>query len=389
MPKDKRLLYALLVVLAVTGIWAFAPSDQKIGLNVVLLTFFGSTALTSRPSVVRLIQRRPRATVALGVGLNGLAFAILFGSVFWFQQSDTTIIVPVVLFLMVWGICIALAPLSVRSQADALEVKAMALGWARGRGGLDEAIGAVRTILVELNAFARMVGPWFALFVLVPAAVSVPLIGKDKAAIGRLVASVGAWPTLLIAAGVVIICLMIAPAVAATHWARYLASGKMPGVFSVPFKPLFGYTWRYILFFGVYLRLGRDADAWLRTQLTGLHPWVGAAVVLAVNFAAVVLASPFAMMLPRVALERTSTSLLDSMRAAKQVGRSFYLGALIILAPSFMAAWAFDVLPTNNPIVSGMLLLIWPVLLFLTYLVAMTYLTRIYLRSESAAPATS
>jgi membrane protein implicated in regulation of membrane protease activity len=89
-----------------------------------------------------------------------------------------------------------------------------------------------------------------------------------------------------------------------------------------------------------------------------------------------------------VALGSEDRSTYSALRAARGTGHGFYLGMLLILAPITLLWWLVGLAPAAQGQGLGAWLgyFVSALAVFLTLIVATTYLTRLYLRRQDATP---
>jgi hypothetical protein len=241
----------------------------------------------------------------------------------------------------------------------------------------DDASIAFRLLIHERWALARTAGPSFVLFCLLPLTF-VGIKNWNPSTTGQ--AQIALW--LLVGFLVALFCL---PLIGAIRWARYLVKGEIPSLIAIPWKPFWGVLWR-LFFVGFILRFVNGSEPWLQSQLPQAPHWAVSAIAAASTLAVLVLASPRGVIFIMVAVEAKDRSLMSALRAAHSVGRRFYLGMLLILAPQAVLAWLQNFLP-EAPASKAFTLVDWTeyaswgFVLFLTIIAATTYLARIYIRS--------
>jgi len=377
MLKNSYVRMGLLLALALVAASIFTPPEQKISVVSAVALMFAAIFAAQWPPITSLILRRPQQTLAVGIGLTVVGLLAIPAVVLWFPEREKLLAtgahLPVVL-----GVTIAVLPRSLKATArfkaatpDQAEVAARQPFRPAG-----EAADALGMLSRERAALVRIVGPWTMLFCLLPLAFVdmtfwKPVIEKHLAF---------AALSLL---GVLLLMLSL-PLVAAIQWARHLATGRTPRPFDVPFGALWGVFWR-LFFTGAILRVIDAASPWLKDHLPSAAPWVVDGLSGLVTLLVLVLASPFAMVFVAVALAAKDKSITTAMQAARSVGRRFYLGMLLILAPIIVLSWLEDLAPkaSDLSVAQWAIYFGWALALFATVIVATTYLTRIYLRSPA------
>ncbi|MGH6957896.1 MAG: hypothetical protein ACREEW_14615, partial [Caulobacteraceae bacterium] len=172
--------------------------------------------------------------------------------------------------------------------------------------------------------------------------------------------------------------------VAAIQWTRFVATEREPSWRDFPGKALWGWFWRWIIL-GVIFRATDGIEAWLKSQMAGAATWQAQGVDGLIVFAALVLASPFALGLPTVALGLTGRGAESRIRAIRVAGRKYYLGAAIILAPSFLLIWLLNLVPVRSA-PWGLLAVVGISEVFVlvaTVLISLTYVTQVYLKGQA------
>jgi hypothetical protein len=362
------------VLLAPTGVqvWAMASS-------MVCILLIPST---SRP-VSTALAARLRPLVGLGVGLGLLSLALIVGGVQFWPNHDSERVIGLSIWPMLLGIAIGYAPFLSRNlnraRAD-IEASGAATSaptpvpLARVRG---DVAAAFHLLLEERGTVGWIAGPWFLIFC------ALPLAFLD---VGVLTRFSHQYPLVAL---LLLILFLIAwgalPLIASIQWARHIATGQRPKLFEVPVGPLWGFVWRLFLA-GVVLRVIGAAEPWLQSLLPGAQPWMVSGLSGLFSLLVLVAVSPWAMVLVAVALGSEDRSTYSALRAARGTGRGFYLGMLLILAPITLLWWLVGLAPAaqgQGP-VAWLGYFVSALAVFLTLIVATTYLTRLYLRRQAA-----
>ena len=176
------------------------------------------------------------------------------------------------------------------------------------------------------------------------------------------------------------------PALAAIQWSRFVATRTAPRLTDVPARALFGFAWRYIIF-GAILRFPDQLGPWMKLHVPQAAPWMISTTTSLVGLMFLALVSPWAMVLPAIALGDKDKTMVTAARRAKTLGRGYYIGALVILAPLTILSWLLDVVPAapEGSYFGIVWILAWAAALFLTACAGMSYLTNISLGRPAAA----
>jgi hypothetical protein len=363
------------VLLLPTGVqvWAMASS-------MVCILLIPST---SRP-VSTALAARLRLLVGLGIGLGALSVALIVGGVQFWPNHDSERVVGLSVWPMLLGVAIGYTPFLSRNlnraRAD-IEASSAAtpapVPLARVRG---EVAAAFHLLLDERGAVGWIAGPWFLIFC------ALPLAFLD---VGLLTRFSHQYPLVAL---LLLILFLIAwgalPLIASIQWARHIAAGQRPKLFEVPVGPLWGFLWRLFLA-GVVLRMIGAAEPWLQSQLPGAPAWMVSGLSGLFSLLVLVAVSPWAMVLVAVALGSEDRSTHSALRAASGTGSGFYLGMLLILAPITLLWWLVGLAPAAQGQGLGAWLgyFVSALAVFLTLIVATTYLTRLYLNRLAATGA--
>lgn len=345
----------------------------------VVLTIFVTLVPVAFPKAATVIAQRRILFIVIGLGFGVAALA----SVFILPDPYGERAIPLAVGAFVAGLAVAYLPFMARDmsrvRADIEEAhKSPPLGPTSFSARAD-ASDALRLLIHERHTLGRTVGPWFLLFCLLPA-VLIAFKSWNPATKGEAEIALLLFLVLLLA----LCCL---PLIASIRWARYLAKGEIPSLVVIPLGPLWGVLWR-LFFAGVVLRIINSSDDWLRTHLTDVPLWAMSGISGLMSLFVLVVASPWAMIFVMVALGAKDRSAMTAVRSAQSVGRRFYLGMLLILTPMTVLSWLLSLLPQGPkgaPITASdwATYAAWALGMFLTFVVATTYLTRIYLRSRA------
>ncbi|HEX3887681.1 MAG TPA: hypothetical protein VHW05_09305 [Phenylobacterium sp.] len=364
------------VLLAPTGVQVWAMASSMICILLI--------PSTSRP-VSTALAARLRPLLGLGVGLAVLSLALIVGGVQFWPNHDSERVIGLSVWPMLLGIAIGYTPFLSRNlnraRADIEASGAVTSGsasvpLARVRG---DVAAAFHLLLDERGTVGWIAGPWFLIFC------ALPLAFLDVGLLTRLSHQ---YPLVAL---VLLILLLIAwgalPLIASIQWARHIATGQRPKLFEVPIGPLWGFLWRLFLA-GVVLRAVSAAEPWLQSQLPGAQPWLVSGLSGLFSLLLLVVVSPWAMVLVAVALGSEDRSTYSALRAARGTGHGFYLGMLLILAPITLLWWLVGLAPAAQGQGLGAWLgyFVSALAVFLTLIVATTYLTGLYLRRQDATP---
>jgi hypothetical protein len=380
----------LAVVLAVTvaAMMAFTPPDQwaEMGGIIGLVVLF--IAAPQVPVVRRFVLRHTRGTIAVGIGAVVAGFLVLFGTISLAPSIHTNLSAGAfVLLITVGALVISMPFMARRFEADKAIWKAMET--VPRTPGSFHPEAEVKEILAELidqrGALARVAGPWFLLFCLLPLAFVDLDYWKSLADRDRGLAE------MILLGLVVVILLEIAFLLVATiQWTRFAATKQEPRLTAFPGKALWGWSWRWMIYGGLFRSIDR-VQPWIKAHLPAAAPWQLDGLQGLIGLAALILFSPFALVLPAVALNAADRGIAASMRGFRLVGRKYYLGAALILAPYAVTSWVLGILYAayKGPVAVVANVGASALLLFVTMIVGMTYLTRIYLRGAAAAGGTA
>jgi hypothetical protein len=372
-------IWVAVVFAAVLGaMLAFTPTDEWAQMGAIFgLMVLAMTALQV-PATRRFILRHPRGAIAVGIGVVGISLFVLFGALSSSSVDPETGGTAAAFLLFVGAFVVALPFMARRVEKDTAVWKA-AEAAARAPGSFHPE-AEVRDILAELiehrGALLRVVGPWLLLFCILPMAFANVDYWKGLAERDR-----GAAMMILLGLAVLVLAEVAIMFVAMIQWTRFTATKQEPRLTAFPGKALWGWAWRWLIY-GAAFRTFNQIEPWLKGQLPAAPQWQLDGLLGLAGLVALVLVSPFALVLPAVALDAADKGIAASMQGFRVVGRKFYLGAILIVAPYAVASWALGVLsdaykpPAAVAVNVGASL----ILLFGTTIVGMTYLTRVYLR---------
>ena len=244
----------------------------------------------------------------------------------------------------------------------------------------DEVKGTYAYVWRKKASLAKVAGPWLLAFCALPILLFHPelwkgVIGDDRAAAG--------WALL----GLVVfifteLCLLL---VVSIQWTKFIVTGHEPRWREFPGKALWGLLWRWIIF-GAVFRAADKIEPWLKGHLPGASAWELLALERLCILAILVLASPFALALPPIALDEPSKSAGARTLAFSLAGRKYYLGAALILTPFLLLFFVVDLCLTviHRSGVTTALAIGEAALTLCLLIVATTYVVRVYVRGASA-----
>lgn len=377
----KYALRAVILVGCVLAVLAFAPRGlwAETGAFIALgILFVGALYVTA---FRRFVLGHRRAVNAVGIGMLVVGIAVFSDALSPSSPLDPNISTIAAAVLVLFGILVITLPFSVRRlEADTAVLKAEKTV-PHVAGGFHP-VSEIKDILAELirdrRSLARVVGPWLLLgslllFVLFDTDRWKGLVQRHKELAGLVALGLLA---LILAEIVVLFVAMI-------QWTRFTATKQEPRLTAFPGKALWGWFWRWIVYGAVSSSIER-VHPWLKAHLAAPSQMDG--VWGLIGFLVLVLISPFALVLPAVALNAADKGLVRSMGGFRLVGRKYYLGAALILAPYAVGSWALGLLSVQfkGPVVDAASLGTLGLLAVSTMVVGTTYLTRIYLRGAAA-----
>jgi hypothetical protein len=374
-------LVAGLVISIVTGL--MLTSDAQQWAMITSAAFILFLPVTSRPLAVALAARAGMLLV-LGIGLAALGIAAMVAGIALWPNAYNERAMALSIWALLAGAAVGYLPFMSRRLtavwADIDDRKRSPPAPPPLFSATDNVMGALGLLVHQRVALARVAGPWFLLFCVLPLAV-IRLDLKDVTAghSGPILAALLG----LLAFILILICL---PLVASIQWARFLATGQQPRLIDVPLKAVWGFLWR-LFFSGIVLRTINGAEPWLKAHMPAATPWMISGLSGLFSLAVLVLASPFAMIFVAVAINAPDQSMQGALRRARGVGRRFYLGMLLILTPPILASWVLGLAPAGKDLdpTEWLQFFVWALVFFLTLVVATTYLTRVYLLGEANA----
>lgn len=362
-------------VLAVVlgGVLVVTPADERAAVAAGAAFMVGIWAALLVPSVRRTALRHPRVCAAAGVGLIALGTATAFAGPGGAWTGFAA-------FLVLTGLFLALFPRSARGLEDSLV--AMEADAARPPPGRFDPVAEVRSVLADMTGerlvVLRVAGPWLLAFCILPFAFADLDVWKGLASRGP------GW-ALSVSLSVlgVILAEFALLSMALIQWARFTATRQAPRLTDVALKPLAGWLWRLLVFGNVFSWI--SVGPWLSKQLPQAAPWLLDGLDRLIGFAVLVLISPAGLYLCAIALGAPRDARPASLRGFRAVGRGFYLGVALILAPCCVAWWLLALLAEQQPRAALAVFAVAVLALISTLLAATGYLTRIYLRGTPRA----
>jgi hypothetical protein len=360
---------AIIAGVVVAGAFIFLPRGEWVLTAGVLVGVMAPVVVGQRPAPKAFILQHRKGVAIAGWTIAGVG--ILLAVLLSLTVSES---------LMAPGMVVSVFGASLASLSSSLKVSEEARGTAsRLRlSGLQAGLDALVFPFRDLRSSAVVLGPWFALFVVAPALVfgSLFALGEDwtkhLSRAGAMAVLLAILATLLVMYGALM--------AAAIQWVRFVDAGRPPP-FAVPWRSLWSFAWRWMVFGGVS-RLPNQFGPWLNAHHPELPHWASISLTNLVGLAFLVLISPLGLVLPALALGTSDTSIARVMASVRAYGRSYYLGALVVLSPFAILSWLIDLLPVDHSKSTGavaigsVLLVIWAVSFFLEIPAAMTYLAR-------------
>lgn len=372
-----RTILTLALVGAVAGVlvFAFAPVGERAEAVAALgLTLLFAVALIA-PSVRLFAARHLRVIMVAGIGLCVASFGLMFAAPAT-SAADQGLPAQVPAFLFLGGAWLTILPFMARRMTTQFALmKAEPPPASAGFAALMEVRAAIGEVVGRKGPLLRLVGPWFLLACLAA------LVFVDPYWLALLHRRRDLIYAILAGALAIVLLLLLASFVAAIQWTRFAATGQEPVLTDFPGKALWGWTWRWFIYGGIFRSLDK-LHPWLLVHLPAAAPWQMAGVEALIRFAAMVMFSPFALIFPAVALSAADKGITASMRGFRLVGRKYLLGAAIILAPYSAVIWALDATSgtSQSPTEAVARVVVSTLLAFTTLIVGATYATRVYLR---------
>jgi hypothetical protein len=340
-------------------------SAAVLALGVICLLLL----VSSSEGLRRVMERRRRSFLAAGASLCIGAIVVAVWA-FSASPGDQRIGVNLVVMLFVAGLAMIVATLRLpQDERDRAAVRtAMALP-RLAFSPLAELRQDLGVLAQQPGDLARVVGPYFALYAVFPFLL---LAAKDWEPADK-----GAALFVLLGIVALLLLLIALPVMAALQWARFVGSERTPSPLDLPWRAFFGLAWRLFLF-GYVFRLTAQVGPWLKAHVA-VAPWAIAATTSVAEGLVLVMLSPYALIVPALALGQRNVSAIG-LAVAAQRDRRFYVGPLVILAPITLLNWVSGFYASKAAWALVASWTAWALVLFGTLVVAMTYLTRVYLR---------
>ena len=381
----KKNVWTILVLFVVGGVlFGFAPKSEwpMVALALAILALL--LVALMNPSI-RASARHNKKAVRIGgvVALVLSVCALLIGLVPSPPIFSVEIAGGLSATLMLFGILLLQLPNTSADVESALEAQKIAQRIRPIAGGFDpleEVKGTYAYIGQNKISLAKVIGPWFAAFCTLMLLVLVPnwkgVIGQDR--------TVATWFLFgLLVFVLVELCLVL---IITIQWVRFVVTGSEPSWSIFPGKALWGFLWRWIIF-GAVFRATDQIDPWLKSHLPGASALELLALDRLCLLAISILASPFALGLPPVALNEPRTSAAARTLTFGIAGRKYYLGAALILAPFIGLIFAVDVVSNfaHGAQVTSVAAICEGALMFCLLIVGITFVTRVYAKGVAAA----
>lgn len=382
----KRYLWPAIVLIVVgLAMFGLAPHSDwpAVGLSLAVLGLLMGALMT--PAIRGLARKNKSWARVAGLISIGLAVcALVAGVVTSPPILSTNLTVGVFSILLFLGLLLFQLPrasANVESALDAQKVAARVRPTLGGFHPLDEVKGTYGYVWQNKVSLARVAGPWLLAFCALPILLFHPdfwkgVIGDNRAAAVWFLAG-------LVAFIFAEVCLVL---VISIQWTRFIVTRHESRWRDFPGKALWRLLWRWVIF-GVIFRATDQIEPWLKAHLPGASAWELLAMDRLCFLAILVLASPFALALPPIALNEPSKSAGARTLAFGLAGRKYYLGSALILAPFLVLFFVVDLLltGTHDSGVTTAVALCEVALTVCLMILAITYVTRVYVRGEAAA----
>lgn len=381
----KKYVWVAVVMAGVFGtMLALTPASDRAQMGATFGLLAALITALQAPPIRQFILRHRRGAIAVGIGAVGITPLVFFSGLSPLSFDPQVVGTATAFLTMVGSLVIFLPFMARRLERDVAALKAD--GW---KAAAQRAPGAfspgneVKAVLAELSdhrgALLRVVGPWFFLFCVLP--VLFMNVGYSKEFADR---DRGFALMILLVLLILLLTELALLSVAMIQWARFTATRREPRLTAFPAKALWGWAWRWFIC-GVLFRSLDRIEPWLKAHLATATQWQLDGLLGLIGFIMLVFFSPFALVLPAVALDAADKGIVASMRGFRLVGRKYYLGAAMILAPYALATWGLGVAYDHykGPVAAVANVGASVILLFITMIVGMTYLTRIYLRGST------
>jgi hypothetical protein len=367
------------VVIGGLALW-FSPVEERPMLLSGFAVAIGMFIAISTPAIRGFVATNARLTYGMGAAALLVALVLIFAP---FASSaiptDTSITASSVLMLV--GILALVMPRIVKRYAT--DVAAAKLEQALPKTGFD-AVAELRAVFGELArnqpALIRIVGPWLVIDMIA----FLPLAYVRDAAAHLNGDRALATKFLFGILGLLLVHLFLLWT-ALIKWVRFAASQGEMRLLDIPWRSLWGWAWRWFIYSTIFKALHevgpflhRQLPAASSVQLDGLEAVTG--------FAVTVLFSPYCLAFIAVALGAADRSWFAATRGFRIVGRKYFIGVALILAPNALVNWGLGVVDVRvaSPGAIAASLTIASVMTFATMIVGATYCARVYLRGAEA-----
>ena len=382
----RRYAWAAVVCAAMfAGVFALTPRADWTASGLTMGAVLLIMGISITPAVRKAAVRHRSETLAGGVVLIAVAILVLVGGSLLSPQLGTDYIVGAFTALAMAGLLLMQLPRMAANMESAVETRRTLreIGASpRDFRPLSEVRRALADIFQRKAAFARVAGPWFLAFF------APPLAFANLGFWTRLLEHRELAPLVVLAAFILVLVAVGALLVAARQWTRCLVTDHEPAWFDLSGRDLWQWLWRCFVVVAILRGVG-GVEPWLRARLSATAPLAVDALAWLALLAVLVLVSPFALHLPALALGASGGSLRARVAAFGVVGRKYYVGIAVILAPCLLMAWALEATAAFRPApaiaMTGVLAEM--ILLFVTVMVAMTYVTRVYLKGAASLDA--
>jgi len=395
MSKYLRMAIALAVILGFMAFLLRHDPDMPINLGLVALMMIVLTAIFASPRAIAFINGHASVVTGAGIfvivaALGGpLAFFLSFGAEP--PSNDHSAMAFAAAGIML-GILLITLPRSVKAAAQRLAVAAREKPLAAATAtstypAMHEAVASMAFVLRHPGIFARIAGPWTAVFVLVPL-IAFQVTAYEQGMIKTILEPVHAKPDIPTAIAVLyatIASRIVAIPTAAVAWHRFVLENRLPRLgIALPDIRAVRYAYRLWIFafaIGVLNRLlGTNSGDLAREIGPDAAAKAMEAVTWLIGFGAIWLASSFALVLPAVAVDDRQMNRMDAIGAARRLGHSYGLGLVASIAPFLIAAVALEAVlgsVFDNSFSVQQLLYFGPgILMFMAGASGATYLSR-------------
>ena len=352
------------------------------GLSLVaVLTFAGVFMI---PTVRKAALHNRRAAFIGGVGVIIVATCILLVGIFSGSLLSPELIAGGFSSLLLAGFMLTQLPrisANVESAIEAQKVAESVRPSLPSFRPLPEVERSLGEIWEQKASLVRIVGPWLLAFC------AAYILFETIVFRGALKDHQNLALPLSLFLLMLLIVVFFSLVTAAIQWTRFLATRREPSWFELSGKALWGWAWRCLIFGPIFTRANNQIDIWVRSHVHGAPQWELQLIDKLVLLAILVLASPFALGLPAVAINEPSKATEARVKGLRLAGRRYYTGFAIIVLPYVTASCLIDSASEYQPSPSAQAVLafIWVMLLFATAIVGITYITRVYLRGASIA----